>query len=781
MKNWLKILKFTLKQALRGPKFITSTAIIGIVILLAAGVSNIFISGAFDNDSKTSDLENVYIVNETDLTIDTDSFVQDHQKDYPLLHISNISGVSAQEAAQNPDVISAYSESTVILELSEDKDGFNLNAYLPSTSTVSSSEAEDFAYDFSDSVKSAKIKSIGVSEDKLSMATGDLNVTYAKAEETSEETSEGTDYPVLSYIAHMLVMMALYFLVIFYGQSIGQIVSMEKTSKLMEYILTLTGPSGIIFGKVTAIFCEAVIQIVIWIACGLGGVIISNSIIESLIGQKSTDIIALFMEMLPKEGLSHSFGVLMILAVIALLAAFLFYCFVSALFASFASTAEELSQTNSMSVLAMLAGFIASMYIPLYTDNSPIGMLIVRIIPFTSAFSLPGDIICARISLIEFIIYISLLIFFTVMLAILTGKVYKNRLFKKGTRKIFAEIGSAITGKTRSTEEVSDPLEKELSDTQKALPIERYENHDRAKKTYTIVGFALLALILGANVLGGLIGNVLANIVSAKANMNLQDLYSDTTFLVVNNIIAMYLVACPLCALVMKLSNDSVLVKKGSISKNQYFRAICIIFPVAYSLSYFSAFLASLLSGGESENTVINALITGDNVLSMIMVAVLAPIFEELVFRKLIIDRTRRYGEAIAILYSSLAFGIFHCNLYQLFYAFAIGILLGYVYVRTGNVILTIIMHMIMNSSSAILYPLAPAVYEYFEYAMIILGIASIIYTFIKRDVKIEHTQNEVASKELSAIAFLNSGTIIFTLVCTMILIYTLLAPALLG
>lgn len=777
MKNWLKILKFTLKQALRGPKFITSTAIIGIVILLVAGISNIFISGAFDNDSKTSDLENVYIVNETDLTIDTDIFVQKHQKDYPLLTISNVSGLSAKEAAQNPDVISAYNESTVILELSEDKDGFNLTAYIPNTSTASSSEAEDFAYDFSESVKSAKIKSIGVSEDKLGMAIGDLNVTYAKAEEANEEN----DYPVSSYMAHMLVMMALYFLVIFYGQSIGQIVSMEKTSKLMEYILTLTGPSGIIFGKVTAIFCEAVIQIVVWIACGLGGVIISNSIIESLIGPGSTDIISHFVEMLPKEGLSHNFVVLMILALIALLAAFLFYCFVSALFASFASTAEELSQTNSMSILAMLAGFLVSMYIPLYTDNSPIGMLIVRIIPFTSAFSLPGDIICARISLIEFIIYISLLIFFTVMLAILTGKVYKNRLFKKGTRKIFAEIGSVITGKVKSPEEVSDPLAKELSDTQKALPIESYENHDRARKTYTIIGFALLTLILGGNVLGGLIGNVLANIVSAKENMNLQDVYSDTTFLVINNIIAMYLVACPLCALVMKLSNDSVLVKKGSITKNQYFRAICIIFPVAYSLSYFSNFLASLLSGGESENTVINTLITGNNVLSMIMVAVLAPIFEELVFRKLIIDRTRRYGEAIAILYSSLAFGIFHCNLYQLFYAFAIGILLGYVYVRTGNVILTIIMHMIMNSSSAILYPLAPAVYEYFEYAMIILGIASVIYTFIKRDVKIEHAQNEVASKELSAIAFLNSGTIIFTLVCTMILIYTLLSPLLLG
>ncbi|MCR5099908.1 MAG: CPBP family intramembrane metalloprotease [Butyrivibrio sp.] len=777
MKNWLKILTFTLKQAIQGSKFLVSTCSVGLVIFIIACISNIVVSGVFDEESQEKDVKAVYIVNETSLVIDTSDFAAKHQDEYPAINISEISGFSASEAASNSDILGEEKEHSIILDISEDNKDCNITVYIPGESDIGSDDAEDFAREFSDTIKDAQIKSLGVSEEKINMAINDLGVT----EIIAEESDETEDTSLIADVAPMIVMMALYFMVIFYGQGIGQIISMEKTSKLMEYILTLTNPSGIIFGKVTAVFCEAVIQIGIWIACIVSGFMVSNVIIVNLLNSESKDIVALFMEMLPEGGVSDNFAVLMVMAIIALLLAFLFYCFVSALFASFAATAEELSQTNSMSLMTMLVGFIVTIYVPLLTDNSEIGMTIIRVIPFTAAFVLPGDIIGARIGLGEFLMYASLLLFFTIMLAVLAGRVYKNRLFKRGTKGIFAEIRAAITGKGVINTGDFKETEKDIScDNDIALKVIRYENYDKAKKTYTIIGFSLLALILGANVIGGLVGNIIANIMAAGRNMKLVDVYEDTTYLVITNIIGMYLIACPLCTLIMKLADDSVLKIKGHVSKNQYLRSIFIIFPVAISLSYFSNFLASVISGGESENTVINMLVTGDNILSMIMVAVLAPIFEELVFRKLIIDRTRRYGEVIAIIYSSLAFGLFHCNVYQIFYAFAIGLILGYIYVRTGNVILTIIMHMIMNSSSAVLYPLAPEIYKYFEYIMIILGICSIIYTIIKRDVKIERAKNEVSSNELTAIAFTNSGTMLFTIVCIFFMIYILFSPLLL-
>ena len=103
-----------------------------------------------------------------------------------------------------------------------------------------------------------------------------------------------------------------------------------------------------------------------------------------------------------------------------------------------------------------------------------------------------------------------------------------------------------------------------------------------------------------------------------------------------------------------------------------------------------------------------------------------------------------------------------------------LGIILGYVYVRTSNVILTIIMHISINASSSILAPLAPSVYNVFVYIMLVLGVLSIIYTLIKRDVILEPAVNEVPAKELTSLAIVNSGTVIFTLVCVAVMVYNL-------
>ncbi len=767
MKNWLKICKFTLKQAIRGAKFIPSTIIVGIVIFVAAIASNLFLTGVFDNDAPLKELENVYIVNETNLAIDTDSFASKHQDKYPNLDITVISGKSAEEIASGTDT-------SLVLDIAEDEDGCRLVVYIPKESPLGDGDAGDFAVAFSKSISDAKISSIGISEDEFDMAVSDLNITELEAENSEDEE----DLSIFAYMAPMVVMMLLYFLVIFYGQSIGQVVSIEKTSKLMEYILTLTGPSGIIFGKVTAAFLEALIQICVWIVCAACGLMISDSVITGIIGGNHRNIISLFMEMLPEGGVSGNFLVLVILAIIALLVAFLFYCFVSAMFASFAATAEELSQTNAMSLMTMLVGFLGSIYVPLITDNSKAGMTIIRVIPFTAAFCLPGDVISARIGIVEYILYLALLIFFTVMLAILIGRVYKNRLFKKGTKGIFAEIVSAITGKAETAK--GEPGRQALEPgKEKAQSITDFTNYDKAKKTYTVMGFGLLIFILAANTLGGSIGSVIAHIIAANGNKDLASIYEDTTFLTITNIIGVYLIAFPLFVLVARFSGDSVSKIKGHITKGQFLRALCIIFPVDIGLGYLSNMLASAISGGEANNGMIENLLTGENFLAIVMVAILAPVFEELIFRKIIIDRTRKYGEVIAIVYSALAFGIFHCNLYQIFYAFALGLVFGYVYIRTGNVVLTIIMHMSINASSSIIYPLAPDAYRYFCYVMVALGIVSIIYTFIKKDVRFEQAENEVPAKELTKVALFNSGSILFALVCALIAAYTLFVSTL--
>ena len=88
--------------------------------------------------------------------------------------------------------------------------------------------------------------------------------------------------------------------------------------------------------------------------------------------------------------------------------------------------------------------------------------------------------------------------------------------------------------------------------------------------------------------------------------------------------------------------------------------------------------------------------------LIFVAMVVLAPIVEELMFRKLMIDRLSIYGDKTAIIFSSVAFGLMHGNLYQFFYAALLGALFGYVYTKTHKIHYTMIMHAIVNFMGSI-------------------------------------------------------------------------------
>ena len=62
-----------------------------------------------------------------------------------------------------------------------------------------------------------------------------------------------------------------------------------------------------------------------------------------------------------------------------------------------------------------------------------------------------------------------------------------------------------------------------------------------------------------------------------------------------------------------------------------------------------------------------------------------------------LINRTRAYGEKTAVVFSALLFGLYHGNIQQFFYAFGLGLIFGFIYVRTGKVRYTIFLHMIIN------------------------------------------------------------------------------------
>lgn len=94
---------------------------------------------------------------------------------------------------------------------------------------------------------------------------------------------------------------------------------------------------------------------------------------------------------------------------------------------------------------------------------------------------------------------------------------------------------------------------------------------------------------------------------------------------------------------------------------------------------------------------------------------VIAPVFEEFIFRGALMDALKPYGNGLAIFVTGILFGIYHGNFNQLFYTATIGIALGYIANVTNSIVPTTIIHAMFNSVSGILLLLmtTPSVQEY--------------------------------------------------------------------
>lgn len=106
----------------------------------------------------------------------------------------------------------------------------------------------------------------------------------------------------------------------------------------------------------------------------------------------------------------------------------------------------------------------------------------------------------------------------------------------------------------------------------------------------------------------------------------------------------------------------------------------------------------------ESEYVMLSRLMSG-GVVSIILVCVIAPVIEEMLFRGIILRSfLTNYSVIRAIALSSLLFAVFHLTITQLPVAFIVGCLFGWLYVRTRSLWPSILGHVLYNACAMLLW-----------------------------------------------------------------------------
>ena len=280
----------------------------------------------------------------------------------------------------------------------------------------------------------------------------------------------------------------------------------------------------------------------------------------------------------------------------------------------------------------------------------------------------------------------------------------------------------------------------------------------------------------------GIIIIVLNIIIESIIQLINPAILSNQTIVTFLSAIWTYLLPLPIFIYIMKKTESETLEKHDMTIKTF---VICI--SITMFLMWIGNIIGVVITNGigtfiqhEVTNPIEGVINNSGLIANIVVITILAPIFEELIFRKLLIDRTIKYGGTISILLSALLFALFHGNLSQFFYAFLLGGFFATIYIKTGQIKYTIGLHMIINfigsvvslfvtqpllelasgSAIPITTTIGVVLYVLITFGLTIMGLICSIKYFNKA--KFDGSEKKIILKNPVNTILLNPGIILF-------------------
>lgn len=302
---------------------------------------------------------------------------------------------------------------------------------------------------------------------------------------------------------------------------------------------------------------------------------------------------------------------------------------------------------------------------------------------------------------------------------------------------------------------------------------ERLQDREVFKKIGYSLFAMLAAVIVAQTIISALIINFAPKI--AESSWSIAILIG----------IPMYLIGFPVFLNIIRKVPNGPKEPAKKLPLNQ----IMLFFFISMAGTYIFNILGNVINaiiGSLIGSDVINPLesmLTGSSIIPIIIfVVILAPVVEEIIFRGILLDKLRGYGDKTAIVFTAFTFAILHGNLSQFFYAFILGLIFGYIAIRTNTILYTIILHMAVNMFGSVLMPaLALSGNETLILAAGTLVIAFIVFggvLFIMnyKKIKLNPEPEEIKERVDKKMLYLNNGIILFYLATLILFTSTILA-----
>jgi len=399
MKDILTVMKFTIKDMVKRKSFIISTLIILVMIVIGFNIPNI-IEAMSGNETGSK------------------SFIVDNENIFEgnleLLKQMNL-GFEIEIGQATFDEIKAKIEDGEIddaIMIEKQENNVKIR-YIVESTTMMDGVPETLVSTINNLYTNMQINKLGLTEAELQSITPNFEFTL---EQTDEEEASG------NILVMMLMSIVLFYAIYFCAYQVSSSITTEKTSKIMETLVTSTTPTTIVLGKTIGIGIVGLIQMIVIVVTAL---ISANAFLDP----------ELLNAVLDMSNITPFLG---IITIIYFILGYLTYALLYALTGSTVTKPEDIASANQPVSILVVIGF----YLAYFTMMNPTSELnlFAALFPFSSPFCMPFRIMMGLSNATDIALSIGILVVTILVIAKVAIKIYSNAILNYGTKMSIKDI-----------------------------------------------------------------------------------------------------------------------------------------------------------------------------------------------------------------------------------------------------------------------------------------------------------------------------------------------------
>lgn len=402
MRDLWTVTEFTMKEMLRRKSFIISTLIILVIIIVGINIPNIL--KLFTDSSETG--AKLLIVDSSNVFEGNLSSLEQMNTGYEVqISNENISFDDIKSRIENKEI-----DDAIIVEQTDNNIKIR---YIVESTTMMAGVPENVISAINTIYSNMQISKLGLTEEQIASITPNFEYSL---EQTDEQEVQG------NLLAIMLLSIVLFYAIYFCAYQVSSSITTEKTSKIMETLVTSTSPKTIVLGKTIGIGIVGLLQVCLLVAVAL---ITAYTCLEPGTLDSILDM-------------SNFTPYLAIITIIYFILGYVAYALMYALTGSTVSKPEDIQSANGPVAIIAVIGF----YLSYFTMMNPTSDLNVfaSMLPISSPFCMPFRIMMGLASTTDVVISILILLVTIFIIAKVAIKIYSNAILNYGTKMSFADL-----------------------------------------------------------------------------------------------------------------------------------------------------------------------------------------------------------------------------------------------------------------------------------------------------------------------------------------------------